>query len=1068
VTEQIVGASVDDLLRRQEEEIARLEMLVEAAGRLLGTLDLDAVLADVLRLAQSTLAADAYALWRRDSRDGGWSLRASSGLSDEYLAAAPAAIEGKSSTVSLDGPIVAGDIASTDWLTAEHKAAHAAEGTQSMLVVPLHNRGDVVGTLVFYSRRPRSFDEAELRAATALATLAAAAAGTAAVYEEQRRLAESRRLIAEASEQLASSLDYETTLSNVAALVVPALADWCVIDIVGEEGGAIQRLAVAHQDSAKVERAKELIEQLPIDPEASRGPGAVIRTQRPEVTPEISDDELEKRYADRPTVLAELRSLGLRSYMTVPLVVRRRALGAITLVSAESGRRYGEADLAIALDLARRAATAVDNALLYREALVKESQVRFVAEAGGLLSELLDYDATLAAIARLAVPRIADWCIVDVVDGAEIRRVAVAAHDEDSQQALEELRQHYPPTWDSPQPAARALREGAPVIIENFDPERLEETVIDDQHLRIMQTLDPHSAVAMPLLARGEKVGAITFAWSQSRRRYSERDLPLMEDLATRAALAVDNARLYARERATGDQLAFLAEMSSVLASSLDYETTLANVAQLIVPQFADWCAVDIVAEDGSIERIAVVHKDPAKEEWARQSREFHPPDPTEREGTARVVRTGEPMLYHRITDELLQQTAPGPDNLRVLRELGMASAMVVPMKARGRTLGALMLVSSDPERLYDDDALTFAEHLGRRSATAVDNALLYRRSEQRAQAARALAFVADGVLLVDEDGIVRIWNAAAEVITGLPEREVVGRSVEDAIYGWDAVEAHIPVAAGPGTPRAETVPVELARGERWLSISAVSLPGGTVYAFRDLTEEHRVERLKSEFVSTISHELRTPLAAIYGAALTLRREEPALEAQREGLLDVVAAESERLARIVNDILWVSRLESGTLHVAVESCDPTELAAAVVAAAEAHLPANLTLSLETEPGVPPVAADADKVRQILTNLIDNAVKYSPDGGNIRLRIAKNDALVSFAVTDQGLGVPASEHGRIFEKFYRLDPELTRGVGGTGLGLYISRELARRMNGRVSVESKEGEGSTFRVDLPVAR
>ena len=1067
MTEQFVGPSVDDLLRRQEEEIARLEMLVEAAGRLLGTLDLDAVLADVLRLAQSTLDADAYALWRRDPRDGGWSLRASSGLSDEYLAAAPAAIEGKSSTVSLDEPIVARDIASTEWLTAEHKAAHAAEGTQSMLVVPLHNRGDVVGTLVFYSRRARSFDEAEIRAATALATLAAAAAGTAAVYEEQRRLAESRRLIAEASEQLASSLDYETTLSNVAALVVPALADWCVIDIVGEEG-AIQRIAVAHQDPAKVERARELIEQLPINPNASRGPGAVIRTQRPEVTTEIGDDELDERYANRPTVLAELRSLGLRSYMTVPLVVRRRALGAITLVAAESGRRYGEADLAIALDLARHAATAVDNALLYREALVKESQVRFVAEAGGLLSELLDYDATLAAIARLAVPRIADWCIVDVVDGAEIRRVAVAADDEDSQVALEELRKHYPPTWDSPQPAARALREGAPVIIEDFEGVRLEETVIDDQHLRIMQALDPHSAVAMPLLARGEKVGAITFAWSQSRRRYSERDLPLMEDLATRAALAVDNARLYARERATGDQLAFLAEMSSVLASSLDYETTLANVAQLIVPQFADWCAVDVVAEDGSIERIAVVHKDPAKEDWARQSRDLHPPDPAEREGTARVVRTGEPMLYRRITDELLQQSAPGPENLRVLRELGMASAMVVPMKARGRTLGALMLVSSDPERLYDDDALTFAEHLGRRSAAAVDNALLYRRSEQRAQAARALAFVADGVLLVDEDGIVRIWNAAAEVITGLPEREVVGRSVEEAIHGWAAAEAHIPVAAGPGTPRAETVPVELARGERWLSISAVSLPGGTVYAFRDLTEERRVERLKSEFVSTISHELRTPLAAIYGAALTLRREEPGLEAQREGLLDVVAAESERLARIVNDILWVSRLESGTLHVAVESCDATELAAAVVAAAEAHLPANLTLSLETEPGVPPVAADADKVRQILTNLLDNAVKYSPDGGNIRLRIAKNDALVSFAVTDQGLGVPASEHGRIFEKFYRLDPELTRGVGGTGLGLYISRELARRMNGRVSVESKEGEGSTFRVDLPVAR
>src|SRR5262249_28078092 len=147
--------------------------------------------------------------------------------------------------------------------------------------------------------------------------------------------------------------------------------------------------------------------------------------------------------------------------------------------------------------------------------------------------------------------------------------------------------------------------------------------------------------------------------------------------------------------------------------------------------------------------------------------------------------------------DEFLQQTARGPENLRVLRELGMASAIVVPMKARGRTLGAVMLVSSDPKRVYDDDALSFAEHLGRRAAIAVDNALIYGRSEQRAQAARALAFVADGVFLVDEDGIVRIWNAAAEVITGLPDRDVVGHDVAEAVPGWAAIAAHVPVAAG-------------------------------------------------------------------------------------------------------------------------------------------------------------------------------------------------------------------------------------------------------------------------------
>src|SRR5262249_34926886 len=160
------------------------------------------------------------------------------------------------------------------------------------------------------------------------------------------------------------------------------------------------------------------------------------------------------------------------------------------------------------------------------------------------------------------------------------------------------------------------------VIFEEFVDDNLGDTIVDEDHLRIMRILDPHSAVAIPLVARGEKVGAITFAWSQTHRYYSERDLPLMDDLATRAALAVDNARLYARERAAGAQLAFLAEMSALLASSLDYETTLANLAQLIVPEFADWCAVDFVGEDGSINRIAVVHRDPEKTEWALRSRD--------------------------------------------------------------------------------------------------------------------------------------------------------------------------------------------------------------------------------------------------------------------------------------------------------------------------------------------------------------------------------------------------------------------------------------------------------------
>ena len=151
----------------------------------------------------------------------------------------------------------------------------------------------------------------------------------------------------------------------------------------------------------------------------------------------------------------------------------------------------------------------------------------------------------------------------------------------------------------------------------------------------------------------------------------------------------------------------------------------------------------------------------------------------------------------------------------------------------------------------------------------------------------------------------------------------------------------------------------------------------------------------------------------------------------------MIATESDRLARTVNDILWASRLDADRVHLDVGTHDPRELARTVVEAAQVHLPAGIELSFSCEPDLPPILGDPDKVRQVLTNLVDNAVKYSPDGGVVELQIARRDHAVRFSVADAGLGIPTSEQRRIFDKFYRVDPNLTRGVGGTGLGLYIS-------------------------------
>jgi len=369
-----------------------------------------------------------------------------------------------------------------------------------------------------------------------------------------------------------------------------------------------------------------------------------------------------------------------------------------------------------------------------------------------------------------------------------------------------------------------------------------------------------------------------------------------------------------------------------------------------------------------------------------------------------------------------------------------------------------ISFVAAESGRRYGRDDLALAEELARRAGTAIENAQLYREVEERAQAARVLETVGDGVFLVDQDGIVRLWNHAAETITGSSRHDLVGRRLEDVLPGWERV-----------TAGAETLPLELAGRERWLSVSSVSFDEGTVYAFRDITEERALEDMRQDLVATVSHELRTPLAAIFGSAVTLTRRDVTFDEQvRAKLLNVIVEEATRLGQIVDELLLANQLDAGRLQANIASCDAAALAEAVVLAARTHLPDHVNLELQLVAGaLPPVVADETHLRQVLDNLIENAVKYSPGGGDIRITVAPAGEVVRFAVADDGLGIPSTERSRIFEKFYRLDPDMTQGIGGTGLGLYIARELVRRVDGRIWVEPNGGRGSVFFVEIPAA-
>jgi PAS domain S-box-containing protein len=426
-------------------------------------------------------------------------------------------------------------------------------------------------------------------------------------------------------------------------------------------------------------------------------------------------------------------------------------------------------------------------------------------------------------------------------------------------------------------------------------------------------------------------------------------------------------------------------------------------------------------------------------------------------------------VFLREVPQELLDEAARrDPNAAEALREISIRSAITLPLRAGERTFGALTLVAESRE--LDDSDFELAQELGARAAIAIENARLYREVERRAEAALALAYVGDGVILLDRVGRVRFWNAAAAAITGVKETEAFGRHPMEVLPAWDELIhlAELADAATPERARSVTVPIETASGDRWVAVTGVAFDEGVVYALRDVSDEQALERARSDFVATASHELRTPLAAVYGAARTLRRTDIEIPAeQRDRFLGIIVSETERLTAIVSQILLAGQLEDGRVDIATTATDLDPLLESVLESARLRAPEQIGLRLERN-GSPVVAlADEDKLRQVLVNLLDNAIKYSPDGGDVTVELAGGQGRIRLTVRDRGLGIPLGEQERIFEKFYRLDPALTRGVGGSGLGLFISRELVSRMGGSLTVRSKPGEGAAFVVDLPAA-
>jgi PAS domain S-box-containing protein len=592
--------------------------------------------------------------------------------------------------------------------------------------------------------------------------------------------------------------------------------------------------------------------------------------------------------------------------------------------------------------------------------------------------------------------------------------------------------------------AGRTMRTRRPVLVND--------TAHDPEHQGALpgSKLEIRAILCAPLLYRDEILGVIQ-ALSSRLGAFTESHLNLLASAASAAAIALQNARLHGRVVRRVAELDALSRAGWAVAGAGELTETLKAIVlgASRIPG-VDWANVILFDSQNDYFFQGVSSRGP-------DGPSIYPRSNARPTGLTRfILDSGQPLLLNDTSDdERVSQT---------VRQMGIQATIGVPVLVENTPVGVLYANSLRPH-VFDEGHISVFTTLASQAAVAIQQARLVesiRRNEQQLQA--VLNSTADVVIATDQAGAIRLFNPAAERMLGHQAASVHGQPAATLFDEGPFADALVTDQAN----QPAVFEIRLEDG-RTLLASRTAVHDqeatllGQVVTMRDISYLKELDRMKNEFVATVSHDLKNPIAAIQGFAHLLRKMGELNDSQRKAL-GRIEESSQRMLRLVTDLLDLGKIEAG-VALNKRKCNLATITTQTLSDLEAEAAAKrISLATSIDPAVG-VIGDPERLKQVVYNLIHNAIKYTPNEGQVRVTVGGNGGYAHLAVEDSGYGIPPADLPYIFDKFYRVPAHEAQGIEGTGLGLAIVKAIIDQHQGQVQVKSESGRGTTFLVELP---